>query len=115
MSTTAQSKAHGACPTFFQAICLEAREGDGSYANAARHLLGSLSTLAPDHISLKTWGRRLANLSDLVHSRNDAGVLAWFDSQLPRCMALVSQGGRRGFLAGVYRVAIDESQDVFVA
>ncbi len=117
MTSTRSKKAPvmGACPTFFRALCHQASDGEGSYSEAARQLLASLSTLAPDHISVKAWGRRLANLSALVHSRNNDGVLAWFDSQLPRCMALVSASGRQAFLRGVYRVALDEGLDVFTA
>ena len=44
----------------------------------------------------------------IVQPPDDARVLAWFDRHLPRCMALVPRRRRWSFLAGVYRVALDE-------
>ncbi len=103
-----------ACPTFFRAACLEAQTNPkASYNQAAWTLMIHLGDLRPDDASLEDWTARVRSLGQLCARCLDGDVLAWFDRELPRCLALVSEGGRGAFLRGVYQAAEDDSLDVF--
>jgi hypothetical protein len=102
-SHTVPRKTSGACPTFFKAICQEARRGgELGYDWAGRNLLRKAASLISwdtvDQLKAKE-----AELSGLVWSRDDTGVLAWFDRELPRCMALIPRRRRKQFLLGIYK------------
>ena len=104
-------KTSGACPTLFKATCSEARRGGGhGYDRGGRYLIYYCpSLIAADTIEerKKKWGE----LADLIRARNDDGVLAWLDRELPRCMELIPQRRRASFLAGVY-TAVEEDDGV---
>jgi hypothetical protein len=106
--TSAAHKPSGACPTFFKASCREAREGGTSgYHWAARSLTCAVAGLAPYDVKDEEWITRVEALLSLALDRDDRGVLAWFDQNLPRCMALVPRVRRDTFVKGVYQ-AVDE-------
>jgi hypothetical protein len=95
-------KSSGACPTFFKALCWETRRGGGlGYDWAGR----KLTRVAAELVAYETdddWTEKLEGLEALVLARDDAGVLGWFDRELPRCMSLIPRRRRASFLAGVY-------------
>jgi hypothetical protein len=96
------TRGKGACPTFFVAACTEAGRGGASgYRQAAWHLTGSLMSLKDYSLSDEEWHARLDRLEQLIDAGDDDGVLAWFERELPRCMALVPQRRRQQFLQGV--------------
>jgi hypothetical protein len=94
----------GACPTFFRACCATARMGgDNGYRWAAYELTRALDSLSPDALDAEEWMERLEALSDLLEDDDEEAVFAWFDDNLPRCMALVPRRRRPSFLAGVHQ------------
>ena len=107
MSKTVE-KTSGVSPEFFRASCHRANDGTtGGYRWAGHSLIGHVSGLAPNDVEEAEWLERVATLASLIVDRDD-GVLAWFDSQLPRCMALVPRPRRGAFLRGVYQAVNDE-------
>ena len=109
----AHRKTSGACPTFFKAICLEARRGGGlGYDRAGTQL----THVAAELVAFDTdeeWTEKLKGLEALLLARDDAGVLGWFDRELPKCMALIPRRRRASFLAGVYR-EVEEDDGVLM-
>jgi len=106
-------RASGACPRFFKAICSEVRRGGGpGYAWAGRKLLRAAAGLiawdTAEELRLK-----YTELENAILARDDAGVLGWFDRELPRCMALIPRRRRASFLAGVYR-EVEEDDGVLM-
>jgi len=96
--------AGGACPTYFRALCHEARRGgDQGYAAAGceltRHLCQLIDDDDPDEMEA-----RLAELRTMLNDRDESNVIDWFQRELPRCMALVPRRRHRTFLQGVYRM-----------
>jgi len=53
---------------------------------------------------------KLTELRTLLKDQDDDGVLAWFDREFPKCMALVPPRNRIQFLKGVY--GIHEDRDI---
>jgi Protein of unknown function (DUF1778) len=98
----APRKTPGACPAFFKATCWEARRGGGhGYDWAGRKLIGCAASLIAADTTEELF-EKFEELKGLIWARNDHGVLAWFDRELPRCMELIPQRRRASFLAGVY-------------
>jgi hypothetical protein len=105
-----RKSAGGACPTFFRALCQEARRGgDQGYAAAGHELTRNLTRLVdgdtPDEVA-----RKMAELVGRIRTRDDPGVIDWFSRELPRCMALVPRRRRSTFLRGVYRMVDEDDQ-----
>ena len=103
--------AGGAFPTFFRALCQEARRGgDEGYAAAGHELTRHLRGLV-DGDSAAEVDAKVSELAKRIRRRDDPGVTDWFERELPRCMALVPGRRRRTFLRGVYRM-LDEDDEV---
>jgi len=100
----------GACPSYFRALCRTATDGTtGGYRHVGHQFIGGVASIIEgDDDDLA----KLDELAARVLARDDAGTLAWFDRELPRCMALIPARRRHQFLAGVY-AGVDEDQDVF--
>jgi hypothetical protein len=101
MKRFAEHRVSGVCPTFFQGCCYEASQGaQGGYLWAghtlAMHVAGLLSYLDEE------FDATLESLQTAIDDGDDQGVLAWFDRELPRCMALVPHWHRQQFLKGIY-------------
>jgi hypothetical protein len=102
-----RKSASGACPTYFRALCFEARRGgDEGYAAAGHQLTGHLTELV-DGDSPGEVAAKLVELAGRIRRRDDPRVIEWFERELPRCTALVPRRRRRTFLQGVYRM-VDE-------
>jgi hypothetical protein len=92
-------------PTFFRALCHDARRGgSASYADAGHELYR--------HSEALLWGgdfeeqhTECEQLDELVEAGDDAAVVRWFETYFPRCMALVPSRRRQTYLEGVYRFA----------
>lgn len=103
----------GQCPTFFMALCQEAkRGGEFGYAKAGNKLTRALGMLKPSDLDDEEWQACLWELSQLTDANDDGGVLAWFDARLPRCMRLVPARRRERFVEGV-RSAAEEDPELF--
>jgi hypothetical protein len=110
---TLKPQRHGACPKFFLALCREAsRGGTDGYEWAAYSLAGALAGLGPYDLDENEWAGKLDELSALIDREDDAGILAWFDTWLPRCMALVPKRRRAAFLRGVSRQVVEEGNGI---
>jgi hypothetical protein len=102
----------GPLPTFFRATCFEAsRGGDRGYGWAGRTLLGAAADLIEWQTSAELQDK-FQGLKVAIDRGDDAGILGWFDRELPRCMALIPKRRRRMFLDGVYK-AVEEQGGVF--
>ena len=119
----------GACPTFFLATCREAsRDGHGrSYEVAGYELAGAAADLIDyrndkdrafklEWLSALLWRTgtdRLVREVDVFLGGPDAdAVIAWFDGELPGCMALVPARRHASFIRGVYQWVVEEENDV---
>jgi hypothetical protein len=101
----------GACPTFFRAACATAMVGGTTGYNAAAYeLTRNLPTLGPYEMTEAEWNERLDQLGELLsigfpgsdEEENANGqIVAWFEANLPRCMALVPVRRRDSFVKGV--------------
>jgi hypothetical protein len=97
-----RSPAGGAFPTYFRALCEEARRGgDEGYAAAGHELTRHLPELVDGDSPAKVEAK-LAELKELIRGRDDPNVIAWFKRVLPRCIDLVPIRRHRTFLRGVY-------------
>jgi hypothetical protein len=111
----------GPCPDAFRKRCREARRGGkgGGYRLAGYTLAG----LVGDLIECDSAQERAAKLDELARLiwrwsegpdsgpvPDDDGVLAWFERELPRCLALVPRGSRHQFLRGVYAHAFERKR-----
>jgi hypothetical protein len=86
----------GPCPSFFRCLCVEATAGgQNSYKTAAYELTQHVGRLVDETDAVD-------DLIALVDSGDDAGVLGWFETHLPRCLAMVPQRRRDQFVQGVY-------------
>jgi hypothetical protein len=102
----------GACPSYFRALCRTATDGTtGGYRHVGAQFIGGVASIIEGDADDQA---KLDELAALVGARDDAGTLAWFDRELPRCMALIPARRRHQFLAGIYQAVHDEQQDVFV-
>jgi hypothetical protein len=98
-------KGKGACPTYFLALCMEARQGgESSYADAGHELMRHVASELNHDLELDETQERLDQLRELVQLRDDKSVLAWFARELPRCMKLVPARRRLQFLKGAYEM-----------
>jgi hypothetical protein len=103
-------KGRGACPTFFLACCHEASKGgESNYGAAGHELMRHVVHLCDYAVEEDEWEARLDRLQALLDAQDDDGILAWFDRELPRCMALVPRRRRAQFLKGV--LAMHEEND----
>jgi hypothetical protein len=94
-----------AIPTFFRALCYDARRGgSASYSGAGHELYRHAEGLlyGGDWEEQHTERQRL---DDLVEAGDDAAVIRWFELHFPNCMKLVPRRRRQAFLTGVYRFA----------
>jgi hypothetical protein len=94
-----------ACPAFFRAQCETAKAGGSSgYRWAGFGLAGAVSCLGPWGLGHDEWVQRVSQLAGLLDSNgDDADVIAWFQTNLPRCIALVPKRRLRSFVDGVRR------------
>ena len=99
----------GACPSFFRACCATAQAGgQNSYRCAAYELTRALSELSPWELSAAEWTERLKELAEVLESdSSDAGILRWFEENVPRCLALVPRRRRGSFVQGVQQYVED--------
>lgn len=99
-------------PTFFRACCREAsRGGKHSYEEAGHELARHCDNLHDEPEAVM--GELLTLLNDAAkwYQRTDAAhqaVLAWFDREFPKCMALIPARRRDQFVRGVFRAYDDE-------
>jgi hypothetical protein len=104
----ARRKSAGAVPTFFQALCVEARKGGGmGYEAVGRKLCCTAAELI-DWDSSEERKEKFRELRALIRSGDDGGVLAWFNRELPKCMALIPRRRRALFLRGVFEAAAED-------
>jgi hypothetical protein len=103
-SRVVKPRGRGPCPSYFVCCCAEAsRGGAGGYVTAGRELARHLADEAPRNYSARDWAEKLQDLKRLVGGgKDDDGVLAWFDVELPRCMKLIPRRKRPQFLQGVH-------------
>jgi hypothetical protein len=111
MTTTGVS---GACPTYWRATChaasMDHRDG---YEPAGYVLARDAGRLLWEDLDRDDAVGRLETLRGLFWPVPDGdAVLAWFDRELPRCMALVPAPRRRQFLKGVCRYVVDDGNDM---
>jgi hypothetical protein len=93
---------HGGVPTFFKALCFEARHGGTSgYSIPGWHLAIALGSEAPDDLDLDEWSIEVDKLRELLTADDDRVVFGWFAEHYPKCMALVPARRRGQFVAGV--------------
>jgi hypothetical protein len=110
---TMKPTGYGAYITWFLARCREAARGEGGgYLEAARALASGLASEPPFDVEDEEWGRRLRLLQTLILDGDDAGVLRWFDRNLPRCLALIPKDRRGQFLRGIYLAVHEDGIDV---
>lgn len=100
-----QSVVFPAIPTFFRALCYDARRGgSASYAGAGHELYRHAEGL----LYGGDWDEQhteCEQLDDLVEAEDDGSVFRWFENHFPRCMELIPRRRRQAFLKGVYRFA----------
>lgn len=108
----------GACPTFLCVRYREARRGGAAgYRQAGYATLRAVAGLQPDEDDDEAWGSKLDRLADLVAGRDRAGILGWFDREVPRLMALVPARRRPNLVEGMLRgaaAAFDRGDDPFL-
>lgn len=93
----------GPFPTWFKAMCYTASQGGASnYANAGSRLFCALASEIPWQYDDDEWAGRINMLYGYLTEKKDSDALAWFDKELPRCMAIVPAKRRTQFLKGVY-------------
>jgi hypothetical protein len=99
----------GACPSFFRSACATAKAGgESGYGVAAYQLTAALHTLAPLEVEDDEWHDRLSHLLTLVErAGTDEQIIEWFDTNLPRCLALVPSRRHFAFVCGVRKFAQD--------
>jgi hypothetical protein len=105
-------KGKSACPSFFLALCLEAKQGGENGYYAAGHELTRHVSRLVDFDNDEEAEKHLDELYGLIEAGEDDAVIGWFEKWLPRCMKLVPRRRRGSFLRGVYDM-IDEEPDVF--
>jgi hypothetical protein len=106
--------AGGACPAFFRTICHEARRGGyRGYAAAGYELTRHLPELVAGDPPKEVRGK-LAELAKLIRRGDAPEVLAWFQRELPRCMALIPKRRHGTFLKGVSRM-VQEDRSVLIS
>jgi hypothetical protein len=97
-------------PEHFEAICKEAaRGGEVGYAWVGRKLMCYATALFAQETS-KDAEENYSSLISRVGSRDDAGVLGWFDQKLPSHMALVPRRRRQQLLKGIYEQAVHDEE-----
>jgi len=85
------------CPTFFRACIRRAQKGGSlGYAEAAYQLIGAVETIVYGDVE----GEVLEAFTVLTDAE---AHMAWLDTYLPRCMALVPRRRRESFMAGIQR------------
>ena len=97
------ARTFGGVPSFFLATCQTASQGgtrgyDGAGWNLGIHVA---EMLEPQEERSVVQGK-LRELRRLLTDQDDDGVLAWFDREFPKCMALIPRRKRMQFLVGVY-------------
>lgn len=103
-ATLPKPKGKGPCPTWFVAICSEVSQGGAStYAWAGRKLIRSIAQVLGSEYERDEGNAQLDELEDLLTEQDDDAVIAWFERELPRCMALIPQRRRTQFLRGAYQ------------
>lgn len=89
--------ASGACPSFFRASIRSAQKGGGGgYADAGHQLIGAVETIVFGDVKDEV----LEEFTALVDAESH---MAWLDTYLPRCMALVPRRRRESFQNGIQR------------
>ena len=90
-------------PTFFKALCAEARLGGANgYYVAAHELTRHLHSNVPDELYEEEWLAELDRLVEMILAERDDAVWEWFNHYLPKCMTLIPKRRKDRFLAGVY-------------
>ena len=99
----------GAVPSFFKALCLEAKRGGTStYAVAGQELARHAGSLLLEEMEEDEAGELLEDLNDSAADENREAILAWFDAHLPGCLKLVPGRRRGAFASGVIGAAEQE-------
>jgi hypothetical protein len=96
----------GALPNFFRALCAEAASGGTrSYADAGYELMRHIVDVGPYDLGYDEWMAITDKLDDLLREEGtpDEKVVAWFEANLPRCIALVPAKRHTSFVQGVRR------------
>jgi predicted transcriptional regulator len=102
-------------PTFFRACCATAAEGGGhGYSSAAyelaRHTARLLSQDVEDEDDLT---RRLDELRNAWATNDRAAVIAWYQREFPRCIALVPVRRHAAFAQGFFHYVDEHEGDTF--
>ncbi len=99
-----------ACPVYFKRAIQEARRGgDFGYLEAGEKLMGNAKYLVASK-SREELMEKFDDLAQMIEGYDDAGVISWFDRELPRCMVLVPPRRRRSFLEGIHLEARTRSE-----
>lgn len=85
-------------PTFFYALCLEARSSEEGYWTPGYHLAIHLDNLIPyDFEDSDSWTEMVENLKQA----SDDELMEWLCHYYPKCMARVPKRRRERFLRGM--------------
>ena len=97
-------------PTFFGALCAEARlGGTNGYYLAGHEFTRQLESNSPHELSEDEWYDQLEALQRMADDEDDRGIWKWLLRIYPRCMELVPTRRREQFLKGMYDY-LDENQ-----
>ncbi len=102
-------KLTGPLPTFFRALCEQAKLGGANgYWTAGHELTRHLDALKPYDIESESrWLAEIEHLAGYIDDGDDDASWEWFEKYLPRCAALVPKRRRESFIAGVADYAED--------
>jgi len=99
----ASSATFDGIPTFFRALCAEARRGGtNGYYLAGQEFTRHLESNMPNDLSEDQWYDQLKELQGMIENENNLGIWKWLRRIYPRCMELVPTRRRDQFLKGLY-------------
>ena len=88
-------------PTFFKALCAEARQGGANnYGRAGHEFTRHLASSMPYEFDEEEWFEQLDNLQSMIEEERDFDAWNWFREYFPKCMELVPNRRKDQFLAG---------------
>lgn len=85
----------------------------GNFNQAAYDFSGELMDI-PVASEREGYRDSLWELGELLESKDDLGILEWFQLHFPTCMAHVPNHERSNFLAGLYRAFADQQIELDV-
>lgn len=95
-------RAFRGAPTFFKALCAEARQGGANnYGLAGHELARHLASNIPYDFEEDEWLEQLDNLLNMIEEERDLDAWNWFREYYPKCMELVPNRRKDQFLSGV--------------